>query len=307
MIKKKPFGSDIKEQLRASALDKAHIFILANGHIRGSLIHATRLVNEMRANHELGILETLTLGHAYIAAGLMAMPLKGEDRIQLKISCSGPIGGLSAEANALGEIRGYLHKNPIPVEKAPESFNLSPFFGAGFLTLTRHTQTARHPFTGQVALAYGNIAQDVAHYYATSEQTPTALSLSVHFDAKGEVTGAGGLLLQAMPGATEEEIVTLESLVASMPGIGEAFSGKEKAEDMIMNTFATLNPKIIDHRRVEFFCRCNADQLGLYLKGLPEEDKKDILAKGPFPLEITCHNCGSIYPFSQEDLKGLLP
>ncbi|MCW7754581.1 Hsp33 family molecular chaperone HslO [Desulfobotulus sp. H1] len=303
MIKKTPMGTTVKDQLRANALDKAHIFILANGSIRGSLIHATRMVHEMKGNHGLGVLETLVLGHAYMATALMAMPLKGEDRIQLKISCSGPIGGLRTEANALGEVRGYLHKNPIPVQDTVKNTDLSPFFGAGILTLTRHTQTARQPFTGQVALAYGNIAKDVAHYYATSEQTPTALSLSIYADSGGTVKGAGGLLLQALPGATETDILTLEERVQSMPSIGEAFFRQEKADDLILETFAALNPAIIDRRRVEFFCRCSEEQMGMYLKALPEEDRKDLLANGPFPLEITCHNCNSIYHFSRQALK----
>ncbi|MDY0162149.1 Hsp33 family molecular chaperone HslO [Desulfobotulus sp.] len=306
MIKKTPFGNTLKEQLQANALDKAHIFLLANGHIRGTLVHATRMIHEMRGNHELGILETLVLGHAYIAACLMATPLKGEDRIQLKIACSGPITGLCAEANALGEVRGYLHKNPIPVKGPVENPDLSSFFGAGILTLTRHTQTARHPFTGQVALAYGNIAQDVAHYYATSEQTPTALTLSIQFDAAGNLGAAGGLLLQAMPGATPEDIRRLEEQVRSMESIGEAFGRKKTAEDLILGAFENFNPKIIDQRRVEFFCRCTEDQMIRYLKSLPLEDRQDIRKKGPFPLEITCHNCNSRYSFSRERLASLL-
>ena len=31
-------------------------------------MHGTRMINEMRANHELGILETLVLGRAYLGA-----------------------------------------------------------------------------------------------------------------------------------------------------------------------------------------------------------------------------------------------
>lgn len=306
MIKKNPFGTTLKEQLRANALDKAHLFLLADGRIRGGLVHATRMIHEMRANHDLGILETLVLGHAYMAACLMATSLKGEDRIQLKISCSGPVRGLSVDANALGEVRGYLYENPIPVKAPVENFNLSPFFGAGFLTLTRHTQTARQPFTGQVALAYGNIAEDVAHYYATSEQTPTALALSIQFDSEGEVRGAGGLLLQAMPGATADEVAALEGQVATLESLGEAFSGGREAEGLILETFASLKPHILDSHRVEFFCRCTEEQMGAYLKGLPQEDKKDILKKGPFPLEITCHNCNSRYIFPKETLAAIL-
>jgi molecular chaperone Hsp33 len=42
------------------------------------------MINEMRANHELGILETLVLGRAYLGAALMTGDLKGMDRLSIK-------------------------------------------------------------------------------------------------------------------------------------------------------------------------------------------------------------------------------
>jgi molecular chaperone Hsp33 len=91
MQKKKPYGDTLKEQLRAGARDRLFNFILADGSIRGAIMNGTRMVNEMRANHELGILETLVLGRAYLGAGLMSADLKSNDRISIKIDCSGPV------------------------------------------------------------------------------------------------------------------------------------------------------------------------------------------------------------------------
>ncbi len=76
MQKKKPYGETLKEQLRAGARDRLYNFILADGAIRGVIMNGTRMVNEMRANHELGILETLVLGRAYLGAGLMSADLR---------------------------------------------------------------------------------------------------------------------------------------------------------------------------------------------------------------------------------------
>ncbi|MEJ2169893.1 MAG: Hsp33 family molecular chaperone HslO, partial [Desulfobacterales bacterium] len=133
MDKKQPYGDTLREKLLASAKDRLHKFLLADGAIRGAIMNGTRMVNEMRANHGLGILETLVLGRAYLGVGLMAADLKGNDRISIKFDCSGPIKGLVAEANAFGEVRGFLNQVPIPIDNPMESFSLSPFFGAGFL------------------------------------------------------------------------------------------------------------------------------------------------------------------------------
>jgi molecular chaperone Hsp33 len=117
MIKKNIGGESLKERLLASAKDRLYNFLLADGAIRGAILNGTRMINEMRANHELGILETLVLGRAYLAAGLISANLKGADSTSLKIECSGPIRGLSVEANAFGEVRGFLKNVPIPIDK----------------------------------------------------------------------------------------------------------------------------------------------------------------------------------------------
>ena len=114
-MEKEIYGNDQKEQLILGKRDRLHMFLLAEGTYRGAILHGTKLVNEMRKSHDLGIMETLVLGHAYMGALLMGSSQKGADRIGIKITCEGPIGGLSVEANAYGEVRGYLSNNPIPM------------------------------------------------------------------------------------------------------------------------------------------------------------------------------------------------
>lgn len=305
MIKKQPYGNTPKEQHLASARDRIHRFVLAEGQVRGALLHGTRMVNEMRSNHGLGILETLVLGHAYLGAGLMTAGLKGSDRVGLKIECSGPIRGLEVEANAFGEVRGHLKRVPIPLAKPPESFNLAPFFVAGFIRVTRFLEDAKQPFTGQVELHYGSIARDLAWYYLTSEQIPTAFNLSVKFDRDGEVTGAGGLFLQALPEADETILADLENLVADLPSIGECFTDDIAAPDLIRKAFDGHQPKFLADYRVEFMCHCNRDKIENMLMMLPVDDLQDIRGNGPFPLEIQCHNCNTAYLFEKDELAQI--
>ena len=152
MKKRKLYGNTLKEQLIASRRDRLHNFTLAGATIRGVIVHATRMINEMRWNHDLGILETLALGHAYLGGVLMSAGLKGSDCLAINVDCSGPIKGLSVEANAYGEVRGYLKQVPIPVAKPLKSFDLAPFFGAGFLSVTKILENSKHPFVGKVML-----------------------------------------------------------------------------------------------------------------------------------------------------------
>jgi molecular chaperone Hsp33 len=305
MIKKKPYGDTLKEQLKAGARDRFQTFLLADGAVRGVIMNGTRMVNEMRANHELGILETLVLGRAYLGAGLMSASLKSNDRVAIKFDCSGPIKGLVVEANAFGEVRGYLKNVPIPIEKPMESFDLSPFFGAGFLSVTKYLEDAKHPFTGKVMLKYGNVAQDLANYYLTSEQIPTAFNLSIKFDKEGRVTGAGAVFLQAMPGAGDDLAASLEERVVNLPSLGEAFTDNIDPEALIDEVFRKYSPRFLAGHRIEFMCHCNPKRVRNLLMLLPIEDLKDIRDNGPFPLEMRCHYCNTPYYFAEKAIREI--
>ncbi|MBT8371663.1 MAG: Hsp33 family molecular chaperone HslO, partial [Deltaproteobacteria bacterium] len=286
MQKKKLYGDTLKERLLASARDRLYKFLLAEGTIRGVIFHGTRMVNEMRANHELGILETLVLGRAYLGAALMSADLKSNDRISLRFDCTGPIKGLITEANAFGEVRGYLKQVPIPIDKPMESFDLAPFFGAGFLLVTKYLEDAKQPFTGQVRLKYGNIAKDLANYYLTSEQVPTAFNLSIKFDKEGQVTGSGGLFLQAMPQADDDLTASLEKRVTNLPSLGEVFSEDKDPQTLVEDVFKDYSPRFLANYRMEFMCHCNRARVRSLLTLLPIDELRDNRNHGPFPLEM---------------------
>lgn len=299
-------GQTVKQALRARAQDRLHRFTLADGKIRGAIVKAAQMVNEMRVAHQLGILETLILGQAYMGAGLMAMDLKGDHYLRLQVSCSGPVQGLNVEANAYGEVRGHLKQVPIPIDKPMQSFDTSPFFGAGFLSVTKTLEDAKQPFTGQVMLESGNLARDLAAYYLQSEQIPTAFHLSIKFDTQGEVTGAGGLFLQIMPGASEAQCEKIDTLVKALPSLGEAFAENQMVPDLVRSAFNRLSPRLLSEQRVEFFCRCTDKAIERMFLMLPQADLTDLAHNGPFPAEVRCHNCNTCYAFSKSQLQQFL-
>ena len=280
-------------------------FLLGGKAVRGVLVRGTGLVKEMRARHGLGLLETLVLGHACLAAALLATSLKGDkDRLALRVECSGPIKGLVAEANAAGEVRGYLRQNPISLEKPLESFDLAPFFGAGFLSVSTHLEGASQPFTGTIMLEHGNLALDLSQYFQTSEQTPTAIALSIQFDSEGLPVGAGGLLLQAMPGVEPVLMGELEECLAGLPSLGRYFAEGGGAEGLLAKQFGAFQPEILTTAPVVFACPCSKKDIGARLLTLPEKDL-DELRSGPFPVETCCHYCNTTYLFDRQDMEEL--
>ena len=304
MEKKKPESDQPTHLDRGD--DCLHTFLMADDAIRGAMLDGSRMINQMRWNHELGILETLVLGHAYLGASLMGASLKGNDRLALQVDCSGPVKGLVVEANAAGEVRGFLKHVPIPVEKPLEDFNLSPFFGAGFISVTRILADAKRPFTGRVMMAHGSLAKDLAHYYLTSEQIPTSFSLSVKFDNQGNVAAAGGMFLQALPDAEAEVVQRIEAQVVSLPSIAALLADGAEPKGLVRTYLSDYSPRFIDKRNVGFICHCNRDQIRNVLTLLPIDDLKDIQQKGPFPVEIRCHHCNTRYTFDREHIDLIL-
>ncbi len=306
MLKKNIFKGDLKKQLQAASRDRLHRFMMADGMIRGAVVNCTRMVKEMQANHELDMTSTLVLGQAYIAAALLTANLKGKDSISISIQCSGPVKGLDVESNVYGEVRGYL-KNPGFSEECREKKikGLPAIFGAGFLTVTKYLEKSVQPYSGKVMLEYGTIAEDLANYFLQSEQIPTAFSLSVYFNPGGDIKGAGGLFLQAMPGVDEKTVKKVESIVKNIRSIGKTISDRISADRLILKEFDSLTPIFLGNNRVEFFCRCTGKKMLGYLAALPEKEINDIIAEESFPLEIRCHNCNTLYKFSKYDIKQL--
>lgn len=306
MIKKDIFNKDVKAQFKASAKDRIYRFVMADKTIKGAIVHATRMVNEMRANHDIGPLETLVLGQGYIATSLMGASLKDKnDRLSMSIQCSGPIKGMDIETNVFGEVRGYL-KTPQVEVKNPEKIKyLSTLYGAGFLTVTKYLENAPTPYSGQVALEHGSVAEDLANYYLVSEQIPTGFKLSLNFDENESVNGAGGIFLQALPGADPDQVVQAEKQIQALDSLGEMFASGQTPEQIIQDAFKDLEPQFLNNSRVEFFCRCSKDRMAHYLKTLSPDDKNDIKENGPFPMEVRCHHCNSVYLFERDELQQI--
>ena len=162
MISKAIEDSELKEHIASLPHDGREVFLIADESVRLSVVSAPERVNQMRANQGTGILESYLLGQGYIAGALLSSTVKGNDRIQLDIQCGGPIGGISIEAWASGAVRGYLKHNPIPLSKPINSLDTSELYGPGFLTVTKILEGSRTPFSGQIMLEYGNLANDLA-------------------------------------------------------------------------------------------------------------------------------------------------
>ncbi|MBQ0040022.1 MAG: Hsp33 family molecular chaperone HslO, partial [Treponema sp.] len=199
MIKAQIEDKELLEHLASIEKDEMAIFVMADGRIRGALFHGTNFVNQMRAQHKTGILETMVLGQASLCAALMMPTMKGQEHISWRYECDGPAKGFAVEADSTGYVRGYLLEDHIPIDKPLESWDLAPFLGNGTMTITKAHPGDKSPQVSSVETLYKNITKDLAWYFNQSEQINTAFSTRIFMDTTGRVKGAGGMVIQVLP------------------------------------------------------------------------------------------------------------
>lgn len=306
------------ERLAGLSPDGFTIFTLGEdgppgGEVRGAILQGTKLVSHMRANHGLGILETYILGEAYLGALLMSSTLKDRDRVGIRLDCDGPAQGFSVEGRAghlesgvrRDTVRGYLFNAAIPLERELESFDTGPFLKSGSLTVTRFIEGAPRPFTGTVGLKSGSLAEEFAFYYLESEQTRTALDLGIHFDREGRVSGAGGIFLQALPGAREPFVAQVEAALIGSPSVAEWFAAGKDRHALARQSFGNLGLSFLEEREAAFACDCSRERFAAFLSAASGELLDELCAKGPWPVVANCHNCSSCYEFSREEILAM--
>ena len=324
MIKAEIGDQELLRQLDGIERDGMTVFVMADGQFRGALYNGTRMVNQMRANEHLGILETLVLGQAELCAALLIQTMKGREHLTFRYDTNGPAAGFSVEANSTGYVRGHLFQNPIPVDAPLANWDLAPFFGDGTVTLSRLGEGMKSAQTGTVEIRHRNIAKDLAWYFAQSEQTHTAFNTSIQFDKQGRVIGAGALFLQAVPGAggkaaasaqtadsgseataalADELLTRAENALRACPSLGTWFAEQGTREDLIHGLFREFVPVSVLERDVVFDCPCSLKHFAAAVRALPPAELADIIAHDAEPLEITCHNCGSVYHISKDMLR----
>ena len=192
----------------------------ADGMIRAFAASTGNLVEEARAIHNTAPVVTAALGRMLTAGVMMGAMMKNpEDRLTIKIDGAGPMRGVLVTADCSGNVKGYPYENMVILPpNAKGKLDVSGAIGAGILTVISDTGL-KEPYVGQVELVSGEIAEDIAYYYASSEQVPSSVGLGVLVNPDSTVNCAGGFIIQLMPGCPEETISRLEECMKGVTGV----------------------------------------------------------------------------------------
>lgn len=273
-----------------------------NGHFQIAVVKTTEVVQEVQRRHNLGPLATVILGRALTGVMLLSASLKGEERIQLVMQGNGPLGLVTAEANSIGEIRGYVN-HPDAMIDLLNGERLEDGLGIGLLSFSKTLYNEARPITGTVELVSGNVSKDLAHYLMQSEQIPSAITLDVQLNELGEVESAGGILIKALPGAPISDIETVEKNLMALPIVSQLFSEGFYIDDIMHQAMAPLVVRELDRTPVHFYCRCNKDKFIVALTMLQINELEEMAGADQ---EMVCHYCNEKYLVTAEEIESIV-
>jgi molecular chaperone Hsp33 len=285
--------------VRATAMD---------GKVRALAVNSTEAVRELARLQSTTPAATAALGRLATAALLLGATLKKESHlVTVQVKGGGPVGTVLASANGRGEVRGLVG-NPRPdvPEMVNGKLNVAGAVGTtGRLTVIKDLGL-REPYNSTVELVSGEIGKDFAHYFARSEQVPSAVGLGVFVDRTGAVEAAGGYIIQVMGGLSDAELAAIEHEVASLPHPTTMIRSGETPEDVLARVFGA-EFRVLDQLPVRFHCPCNRDRAerALILLGPGEIDAIIVQQSRRGHSDVTCEFCGSNYRFTLDQLAAL--
>jgi len=249
---------------------------------------------------------TAALGRILTMASIMGLMLKSErDRVSVTIKGSGPLGSLIVVGRPDGSVKGFVDHPQVHLPSNKGKLDVGGGVGLpGFLTVSKDLGL-REPYVGRIPLVSGEIAEDFVHYFLASEQTPSLVALGVLVDTDASVRAAGGVLLQPMPGCSEEMLSALELRSPLLGMLSTLYDEGRDARQLLDDLFDGIDISVLEETTPRFQCDCSRERLEGVFIAMGREDIEHLMEKNE-PVEAVCHFCGSSYTFSVENMGRLL-
>ncbi len=272
-----------------------------NGNFRVSAIKNTNTALEAQKRHNLPEIPALLLARAFSAASLLAVFLTGEERVIIDAIAEGYVSKVTAEAIQVGEVRGFCQYSDSVKKLKKNEFNYA--LGQGIFRVMRILYNEPEPIMGIVKLIRGDITSDLNYYFTKSEQVFSISILDADTDENGTIVNSCGILVQAMPGATEKEKDEIENVLTNVGILTDLIHPRADLLE-VLKTILPWEITLLKNDRVDFFCRCSKESFMEKLLTLSLQDIKEM--KEFNQNELVCQYCNAQYYLSESDFNNLI-
>lgn len=277
-----------------------------NGNVRAFATRTTETVGEAQRRHNTWPTATAALGRSITAGAMMGAMLKGDNKLTVKIEGSGPIGSIVVDANASGEVRGFVTNPQVHFElNSVGKLDVRRAVGTdGFISIVKDLGL-REMFTGQTPIVSGEIAEDFTYYFAVSEQVPSSVGLGVLVNPDNTVLASGGFIIQLLPGCDEETISEIEAHLKTIEPVSKMIEKGLTPEQILEAVLGNGNVQILDTLPIEFKCQCSKERFGSAIMSLGVQELKEMIDEDG-GAEAECHFCLEKYHYNQAELEGFI-
>ena len=281
----------------------------SDGSARITVIDSRAIVNEMINYHHTSHTATAALGRLLTATSLIGCMMgEKENTVTVGIHGTGPLGKLLAVSDYYGNVRGYVQNPAADVPRKPNGkLDVGGAVGDGTLYVIRDDGKSPTPHIGTVGLVSGEIAEDIAAYYAESEQIPTLCALGVLVAPDGSCLAAGGVMIQLLPFADGAVVDLLERNASALTSVTDLFKNGLSCFDIANIAMKDIPFDPFDEITVDYLCNCSQKRMRDALLKIGEKEILEMLdeeeAEGkPRALTVSCQFCNKSYVFEEHDL-----
>ena len=275
----------------------------ANAQIRAFAATTRDLAEYARKAHNLSPIAAAALGRLMTGTVMMGTMMDNDqDLITVKMDGDGPLKGVLATADRLGNVKGYVTNPYVILEpNASGHLNVGGGIGEGTLTVIRD-MGLKEPYVGQVPLYTGEVAEDLTYYFTKSEQTPSSVGLGVLVERENlSVMAAGGFIIQLLPFASEETITKLEENLTKFTSVTDILKAGKTPEDLLNIILDGFDVEITDKIDLNFYCNCDKDRVEKALMLIGRKELQELIDDGN-PIELCCQFCNKKYVFKTSEL-----
>jgi molecular chaperone Hsp33 len=289
-------------------MDKIIHYITKEGQFQLTISDTTNITSVAQEIHNLTKTTTAVLGRVLTGASLMGSMAKNEESsLTLKIKGDGPVGNTIAVSDSKGNVRGYMNDSKVELPiRSDGKIDVGGAVGRNGILGVIKESSYMDPYIGQIPLISGEIAEDITNYFAQSEQIPTVCALGVLVNGKtNELICSGGYIIQALPGASEKDLETLEKVVTEIKPVTQMLSediGIEGIADKLLYPFGYEK---MSENNIKYVCTCNTKRITKALITLGKEELYT-LPKKDGAVEVICPFCEKKYLFYDKDIDKLV-